>query len=148
MDGGIEELLGGFGVEAADEFGRVFEVGKEHRHLLALAFQGGTGRANFLSEVRGGIGPQFGVQRAPLDRRRCGGWRERCRPVAGPDQDIAVLIDRHPLALDEFVLQILQGRVIELELPLEGIVGQASAPLQHGHRLVEDLLKGHRQPSL
>jgi hypothetical protein len=52
------------------------------------------------------------------------------------------------LALDEFVLQIFQGRVVELELPLEGAVGQAPAALEHGNRLVEDLLKGHRPPSL
>jgi hypothetical protein len=51
------------------------------------------------------------------------------------------------LAVDELVLHIFQGRVIELELSLEGTVGQASATLEHGHRLVEDLLKGHRQPS-
>ena len=43
---------------------------------------------------------------------------------------------------------ILQGRIVELKLPLEGAVGQASATLEHGHRLVEDLLKGHRQLSL
>jgi hypothetical protein len=51
------------------------------------------------------------------------------------------------LAGDEFVLQIVQGRIIELELPLEGTVGQASATLEHGHRLAENLIKGHRQPS-
>jgi hypothetical protein len=48
--------------------------------------------------------------------------------VTCPDQDVAPLIDRQPLALDEFVLHILQGRLIELELPLEGAVRQA-APL-------------------
>src|SRR5262249_38384679 len=67
---------------------------------------------------------------------------------ASPDQDVAPLIDRQTLALDEFVLQIVQGRVIELELALEGAVGQAAAPLQHGNRLVENLLKGHRRSSL
>ena len=36
----IEELLGGFGIEAPDEFRRVFEIGKEHRDQLAFAFQG------------------------------------------------------------------------------------------------------------
>ena len=39
-------------------------------------------------------------------------------------------------------------RVIELELALEGPIGQAPAALEHGDRLVEDLLKGHRPPSL
>ena len=77
----------------------------------------------------------------------------RCRVGRGdlgarPDQDVAVLIDRQALAVNEFVLQIFQGRVIELELPLEGAVGQASATLEHRYRLIEDLLKGHRQPSL
>ena len=55
---------------------------------------------------------------------------------------------RQALALDEFVLQIYQGRVVELELPLEGAIGQASTPLEHGDRVVENLLKGHRPPSL
>ena len=41
----VEELLGGFGVEAANQLGRVFEVGKQHRDLLALAFQGVPGRS-------------------------------------------------------------------------------------------------------
>ena len=38
VEGGIEELLGGFGVEAPDQLGRVLQVGKQHRDLLALAF--------------------------------------------------------------------------------------------------------------
>jgi len=67
---------------------------------------------------------------------------------ASPDQDVAPLIDRQALALDEFVLQIFQGRIIQLKLALQGAVGQASAPLEHGYCLIEDLLKGHRPPSL
>jgi hypothetical protein len=43
LQGRVEELLRSFGIEAADEFGGVFQVGKEHRHLLAFAFQGGAG---------------------------------------------------------------------------------------------------------
>jgi len=70
------------------------------------------------------------------------------RPRARPDQDFALLIDRQALSFDELILQIFQGLVVELELPLESAIGQAPTTLQHGHRLVEDLLKGHRQPSL
>ena len=73
---------------------------------------------------------------------------ERGTLGAGPDEDIAPLIDRQALALNKFVLQIFQGRVVELELPLKGAVGQASTPLEHGDGVVEDLLKGHRHPSL
>jgi hypothetical protein len=67
---------------------------------------------------------------------------------ARPDQDAAVLIHRHALALDEFGFQIFQIRVVELELPLESAIGQAPPPLEHGDRLVQELLKGHRPPSL
>jgi hypothetical protein len=52
------------------------------------------------------------------------------------------------LALDDFGFQIFQIRIVELELPLEGAIGQAPPALEHGYRLVEDLLKGHRIPSL
>src|SRR5215467_14497070 len=53
-----------------------------------------------------------------------------------PDQDAACLIHGQTLALDEFVLHIFQIRIVELELLLEGVVGQASTPLEHGDRLV------------
>src|SRR5215813_14150028 len=65
-----------------------------------------------------------------------------------PDEDTAILIHRQALALDKFGLQIFQIRVIELELPLEGAIGQAPPALEHGDRLVENVLKGHRPPSL
>ena len=67
MDGRIKELLGGFGIEAADEFRRVLEIGKEHGDLLALAFEVGPSRDNFLGEVRRGVGPRPGVRRARPD---------------------------------------------------------------------------------
>ena len=38
--------------------------------------------------------------------------------------------------------------VIQLELPLERAIGHAAPALEHGYRLVENLLKGHRPPSL
>jgi hypothetical protein len=51
------------------------------------------------------------------------------------------------LALDKFILQIVQGCVVKLELPLERAVGQAPPTLEHGYRLVQDFLKGHRPSS-
>src|SRR5215831_4551934 len=88
----------------------------------------------------------------PEGRRECvrrRGWRCGSRAcLAGPDQNIPPLVHGQALALDEFVLQIIQGRVVELKLPLQGAVGQAPPALEHGYRLVEDLLKGHRPPSL
>ena len=147
VDGRIEELLGGFGIEAADEFRRVLEVGKEHGDLLALAFEGGTGRDNFLGEVRGGVGPRPDVRWARPDRRRCGGWRRRCRHVAGPDQDVAILINGHLLGLDELDLEIVEGVIVQVELPFERAIGHAASTLEHGQGLVHNLLEGHRRPS-
>jgi hypothetical protein len=44
VDGRVQKLLGGFRVEVFDQLGRVFDVGKQHGHLLAFAFQGSAGR--------------------------------------------------------------------------------------------------------
>jgi len=56
MEGGIEELLGGFGIEPPDEFGGVFEIGKQDGHLFALPFQGTAGHENLFCEIGGRVG--------------------------------------------------------------------------------------------
>jgi hypothetical protein len=55
VQGGIQELLGGFGVQALNEFQRVFDIRKQHRDLLALAFQAGAEHADFLGQGHGSI---------------------------------------------------------------------------------------------
>src|SRR5262245_7942623 len=60
-----------------------------------------------------------------------------------PHEDVVPLIDRQGLPLNEFVLQIFQSCVVELKLSLESAIGQASPALEHGDRLVENLLKSH-----
>ena len=134
----------GLGSQALSQGGRVGNVAEEHRHRLALPFQGAARGEDLLGEMFRGVGERGTVLAAGRGRCRVGHGALGARP----DQDVALLLDRQALARDEFVLQIVQGRIIELELPLEGAVGQASAPLEHGHRLVENLLKGHRRPSL
>ena len=47
--------LGRFGIQVAAERQRVFESRKEHRDVLALAFQSGTGRADLLGQGQRGI---------------------------------------------------------------------------------------------
>ena len=56
MQGGVQELLGGLRVEILDELGRVFDVGEQHRDLLAFAFQGAAGGQDLLGEIRWGVG--------------------------------------------------------------------------------------------
>src|SRR5215510_15613108 len=52
------------------------------------------------------------------------------------------------LRVQEFVLQCGELLIIQRELELEGPIGHPPAPLHHGDRLVENVLKGHRPPSL
>ena len=91
--------------------------------------------------------PQHGVEQAlpPSLRARvaCG-----CGRCSRPDEDVALLIDRHALALDEFVLHVLQGCLVELELPLQGAVGHAAPLAQEGNRLIHHRDKVHPLSSL
>jgi hypothetical protein len=52
------------------------------------------------------------------------------------------------MCIEELRLEVVQRCVVELELPLEGAVGDTAMPLEHGHRVVENLLKGHRPPPM
>ena len=95
LQGGIEELLGGFGIEAPDEFGGGLKVGKEHRDLLAFAFQGGAGGEDLVGEMGWRIGQRGRVRRAgPRQCRLGGGWR-RSRGSTDPDQHGVVLVYRN-----------------------------------------------------
>ena len=139
----VEELPRLLGIAVGQQFHRALQVGKQHRDLFALAFQGTAGRQNLLGQIGGRVGQRgLGLHQHGSGVGVC---NRHC--VTRPDQDIAPLIHGEALALDEFILQIVQGRVVELKLPLEGAVGQASPALEHGDRLVENLLKGHRHPS-
>src|SRR5262245_22916495 len=82
VNGWVAELLGSSGVEAPDQLGRVFQVGKQDRHLLAFTFQSGAGRDNFLGEVRRGVSERR--LRGCLCGRG-GGWRRGPR-LTRPDQ--------------------------------------------------------------
>src|SRR5262249_29724862 len=62
---------------------------------------------------------------------RCG-----CSSVANPDQDALIFIHRQALAVNEFLLEVLQRCVIELELSLECAIGQAAPLAQEGDHLV------------
>jgi hypothetical protein len=50
--------------------------------------------------------------------------------------------------LDDFGGEILEVGIVELQLALEGTVRHTAPTLEHGYRLVEHLLKGHRYPFL
>ena len=52
------------------------------------------------------------------------------------------------MALNEFVLHILQGRLIELELPLEGAIRHALALTEERDDLIQNGIKVHARLSL
>jgi hypothetical protein len=64
-----------------------------------------------------------------------------------PHQYFPVLVHGQALPLDELSLQVLQGVILELELPFERAIGHAASPSEQGNRLIQNLLEGHRRPS-
>jgi hypothetical protein len=51
----VEELAGFFGVAVGQELQGALQVGKEHRDLLALPFQGAAGGEDFLGQIPRGV---------------------------------------------------------------------------------------------
>ena len=60
VQGRIEEPLGDFRVEIANQLRGPFEIGKEHRDQLAFAFQGAFGRQDLLGQIGGRVGERRG----------------------------------------------------------------------------------------
>jgi hypothetical protein len=58
------------------------------------------------------------------------------------------VVDRKVVDLNQFLFEGFKRLLIEMKLEREGAVRHAPATLEHGCRLVQDLLKGHRQPSV
>ena len=108
LQGRVQELLRGFGVEATDEFGGVLEVGKQHRDLLTLAFQGRAGGQDLVGEMGRRIGQRGLVWDPPWE-----GSGQVCRGGTSPDQHAALLIHCQLLGIDEFVFEILQIVVVQ-----------------------------------
>ena len=84
VQGRVQDGRACFRVEVADQLRRALEVGKQHRDLLALAFQGAAGGENLFREIWRGVGEWrwFRLHR---------GWGGRS--VSRPDQHFAVFVD-------------------------------------------------------
>ena len=68
----VEEVAGLFGIAVSQQLHRAFEVGKQHRHLLALAFEGGLGGAS-----------DGGVAAVVVPVRRVPQWSQKAAPGLG-----------------------------------------------------------------
>ena len=90
----VEELARLLRVAVGQQLHGAFEIGKEHRDLLAFAFEGSCGGENFLRQVRrcvgvwgthGRLGGRWGRCQHPLQSpSRPALRRPRPRPGAGP----------------------------------------------------------------
>ena len=115
VDGGIEELLRGFGVEATDEFRRVFDVRKQHGHLLAFAFQRLAAGADLVAEMGWRVGQRGLLQHMSSGSR---GGQSRCW-CPSPDQHVTVLVQRQFFGMDEVLFKVFEQVIIDPKAPLE-----------------------------
>jgi len=67
------------------------------------------------------------------------------RPV-GPNQHVTILVRGPPLYPDDLPREVVEGVIIELELPFERAIGHAAATLQDGHGLIHNVLEGQCRP--
>jgi hypothetical protein len=138
----IEELACLLRVAVGQELQGAFEIGKEHRHVFALAFQSTAGSQNLLGEVWGNGGEErrflAGLHGESGWSRRGGCWRgSRC-----PHQPPALFIDNLGMGKQEFFFQVFQHRVIEVELSFERAIGHALTTPEQVNDLVEQGIKG------
>ena len=111
VDSGVEELLGGFGIKAADEFRRVLEVSKQHGDLLALAFEGAAGGEDFLGEIGGRVAERRVRAGSPWGGGRGSGLREKRGPAFATELGLGLirkpaLGTRHPEGCAAFVTKL------------------------------------------
>jgi hypothetical protein len=119
---GAHPLAVVFRVELAGEHGRVHEVAEQHRKLAAFRVR----RRKFVWCQAATDGLVFLCTNL---LRRCDRCYCRCH-VAGPDQDLSLLIYRELLGIDQVVLERFQNVVIEMQSEFEDAIGEAFLPLK------------------
>ena len=137
--GGVEQGASLFRVETGDQLGGALDVGKEHRDLLALAFQDVPVGEDLLDKIRWGIGAGYRILGTDGYGDGWGGGSQTTRP----DEHPTVLLDGELLYLDEFFLERRELVVVKVKLHLESAIGSATTLLQEDDDLVEHSIKVH-----
>ena len=67
--------------------------------------------------------------------------------MTGDDRTAAprIVVDLR-VDVEEGGLEIVEGVIVQVKLPLQGAIGCSAMSLEHGQRFVENLLKGHHRP--
>ena len=103
------------------------------------AFEGTPGGQDLLRQIGGHVG-EGGLSRALHGSRGGGGIGAS---VARPNQAAPRIVADFWVGIEEFIFEIVQGLVIELELPLEGAIGHTAPLAQQGDYLIQDRDKVH-----
>ncbi len=140
----IEQLPRLFRVAVGQQLHGAFEVGKQHRDLLTLAFKGAARGENLLREIGRGV-RQWRPSRRLSPRR--GGWGRGMGGVR-PHNALLVLADRISVGIAQLSEEIAQGFGIQLELALQGAIGHAAPLVQQGKHLIHERDKVHPVSSL
>ena len=99
----IEQLPRLLGVALGQQLHRPLEVGKQHRDLLALAFQSGAGGEDLLGQIWRGVRQG----RPVLSRGGCYSWRWDRLWGTSPEQAAARVVDHLGMRVEEFVFERL-----------------------------------------
>src|SRR5262245_42390920 len=92
------------------------------------------------------VGQRGGILYVGLHRRYVGDRWRWGRGTASPDQHGVVLVHRDLVYLDEFELEVLDIRLVQVELAFERPIRDAALTLEQSHRLIQDLLECHSAP--
>jgi hypothetical protein len=132
-----------FGIRVGNQLHGALEVGKEHPHPLALAFQGGARGEDFLCQIGRGV-REWRLSKA---FRRSRGGGESSVSIARPDEAVPRIVVDLRIGVEDLILEIVEGVLIQGKLPLEDTICQTPPALEHSDVVVEALLKSHGSPS-
>jgi hypothetical protein len=128
-----------FWVELAGQHGRVHQVTEQHGELATFGLR--ELRFGWCDGRRAKAGSQRDRWLHRLRGCRCWWWDGTS--LTTPDQAAAYRINHMRAREEDGILEGLKVLLVQLELEPEGLICHTPAALEHGNRLVEDLLKRH-----
>src|SRR5262249_21872112 len=131
------ELLRLLGVTPPYQLHRALDIGKEHRDLLTLTFEGTAGEQDFLSEIGREVkGTVLKDSWGRIDRGSGA-------PSAAPDEAMPRIFTYLRVRVQEFGLEIIESALVQVKLSLERLIGHTLTLAEEGQDLIEDCVEVH-----
>jgi hypothetical protein len=137
LEEALEDAVPGLGVELAGQLHRAREVGEEHGHLLALAFECGAGPEDLVAEMLRRVVSRV-ARLCGLGCRRGRGGRRGTRR-----HEHVALARRDALHVDELLDECLHSVFVEIELEAQRAQRHAVVLLEVGPGPVDRFEKAH-----